>query len=392
MCLQQDKLRGVLLEMKPHASAFPVIATRHYGFTLIELLASIVIISIIASLSLAGLQSARNSGKISKTKATIQKLNEVLLSYYETYETRRVLIPNESSISNRNDLAEVRRIALRRVMTLELPERYSDITSEFGANAYSVNPLPVNIGSYNTGTQPWVEVPPVARRYRSLLDGVDINSPKFSSADLLYMIVMRGPVADPDIISHFRPDEIGDTDGPFADPYESATGNGLKEFVDGWGRPICFKRWPVGFASPLQPVNGLLSSIDQRVSKDGHRLLPLIYSAGPDRQFDLHEDYQVLYRNVLYNPFASGVVQGSQPRGDAGEVVLFPVAWPPAMGTQTYIAVRRASDGSLTTPSLPQGATGVADTGFQTVASERRFDGLGPVRSRDNIHNHDLTR
>ena len=392
MCLQQDKLRGVLLMMKPHASSFPAMPIRHHGFTLIELLASIVIISIIASLSLAGLQSARNSGKIAKTKATIQKLNEVLLSYYETYETRRVLIPNESSISNRNDLAEVRRLALRRVMTLELPERYSDITSEFGANAYSVNPLPVNIGSYSTGTQPWVEVPPVARRYRSLLEGIDINSPKFSSADLLYMIVMRGPVADPDIISHFRPDEIGDTDGPFADPYEFPIGNGLKEFVDGWGRPICFKRWPVGFASPLQPVNGLLSSIDQRVSKDGHRLLPLIYSAGPDRQFDLNEDYQFSYRSVAYNPFAPGIVQGSQPRGDAGEVVLFPVVWPSDMGTQTYIAVRRASDGSLTTPSPPLGATGVANTGFQTVASERRFDGLGPVRSRDNINNHDLTR
>ena len=203
---------------------------------------------------------------------------------------------------------------------------------------------------------------------------------------------MRGPVADPDIISHFRPDEIGDTDGPFADPSDIPIGNGLKEFVDAWGRPICFKRWPVGFASPLQPVNGLLSSIDQRVSKDGHRLLPLIYSAGPDRQFDLNEDYQFSYRSVAYNPFAPGIVQGSQPRGDASEVVLFPVAWPPAMETQTYIAVRRGSDGSLTTPSLPQGAAGVANTGFQTVASERRFDGLGPVRSRDNINNHDLTR
>ena len=172
-------------------------------------------------------------------------------------------------------------------------------------------------------------MPPVARRYRSLLEGIDPDEDdfiRFSSADLLHMIVMRGPVADPDIISHFRPDEIGDTDGPFADPSDIPIGNGLKEFVDAWGRPICFKRWPVGFASPLQPVNGLLSSIDQRVSKDGHRLLPLIYSAGPDRQFDL-EDYQFnenySYRNVAYNPFASGVVQGSQPRGDASEVVLF---------------------------------------------------------------------
>ena len=151
MYLQQDKPRSVLLMMKPHASSFPAMPIRHHGFTLIELLASIVIISIIASLSLAGLQSARNSGKIAKTKATIQKLNEVLLSYYETYETRRVLIPNESSISNRNDLAEVRRIALRRVMTLELPDQYWDISNEFGSNAYSVNPLPVNVGSYDTG-------------------------------------------------------------------------------------------------------------------------------------------------------------------------------------------------------------------------------------------------
>ena len=63
------------------------------GFTLVELLVVIVILSILSALSLAGIQSSRAQGRRAKTQSTIRKLSEIVLPYYETYETRRPFVP-----------------------------------------------------------------------------------------------------------------------------------------------------------------------------------------------------------------------------------------------------------------------------------------------------------
>ena len=346
------------------------------GFTLIELLAVIVIISILAALSLSGLQTSIASGKISKTRSTIRKLNEALLTYYENYETRRVLVPEESTVSNREQLAELRRIALRRMITLELPERVTDITNEF-IDSRTPQSLPVQLGTYS---QSWSEVPPVARRYRAILAN---ESGDITSSKLLYMIMNRGPVADPDIISQFRPDEIGD-----------------KEFVDGWNNPIRFKRWPVGFKSPYQPIDGALSSRDDRLCENGHRLVPLIYSAGQDGEYDMNDTFEISSREGYYSPFYyNGTVAPSKFQTDnsgaEGEVALFQVNWAIEtvyeQPTKTYVAARR--ENGVFNPVAPNGGSFVdLSNPLQTVASEKRKESSGRIRSRDNITNHDLIR
>ena len=340
------------------------------GFTLIELLAVIVIISILAALSLSGLQTSIASGKISKTRSTIRKLNEALLTYYENYETRRVLVPEESTVSNREQLAELRRIALRRMITLELPERVTDITNEF-IDSRTPQSLPVQLGTYS---QSWSEVPPVARRYRAILAN---ESGEITSSKLLYMIMNRGPVADPDIISQFRPDEIGDN-----------------EFVDGWNNPIRFKRWPVGFKSPYQPINGALSSRDDRICENGHRLVPLIYSAGQDGEYDMNDTFGIRSREGYYSPFALSKFEPDN-SGAEGEVALFQVNWAIEtvyeQPTKTYVAARR--ENGVFNPVAPNGGSFVdLSNPLQTVASEKRKESSGRIRSRDNITNHDLIR
>ena len=334
------------------------------GFTLVELLVVIVILSILSALSLSGIQSARARGRIAKTQSTIRKLTEVLLPYYELYETRRPDVPRAVEQKDRNIVLEANRIALRRLMTMELPERQTDITNVFQGLPH---PIP--------GTsEPLTEVSPVARRYNSLIQGTSVDS-----GDLLHLIIMRGVAADPDFISNFRQDEIRDTNG-----------NGLPEFVDGWNNPIKFKRWPVGFVSPFQPINGRLSLIDERVSRDGHRLVPLIYSAGPDQEYDIN-DIDLDYRSVNYDPFAVQVVQNEVPSGAAREVVLYQVTRSGSDPT-TYIAVRADDSGATVMPILPSDEPGVvSSTPKQTVASERGPAGAY-VRSRDNINNHDMTR
>ncbi len=354
------------------------------GFTLVELLVVIVILSILSALSLAGIQSARARGRIAKTQSTIRKLTEVILPYYELYETRRPDVPRAvEQIKNRNVVLEANRIALRRLMTMELPERQTDITNIFASDGVC---MPGEHLIPNTSSIPDIEsrklkeVSPVARRYNSLIQGKKVDS-----GDLLHLIIMRGIAADPDLISNFRQDEIRDTNG-----------NGLPEFVDGWNKPIKFKRWPVGFVSPFQPINGRLSLIDERVSRDGHRLVPLIYSAGPDQEYDIN-DIDLNYRSVDYDPFAVQVVQNEAPSGAAREVVLYQVthddADPNTYDPVTYIAERADDNGSTNKPDdLVEESGSVSSTPRQTVASERGPAAGVYVRSRDNINNHDMTR
>lgn len=338
------------------------------AFTLIELMVVLVILSIMLSLALSGLVAARNSGKIAKTRSTIRKLSEVILPYYESFETRRPTLPDVSGLGNRKDVLEVRRAALRRLIAMELPDRASDIADAF-------SPLTITGVSVD-------EVSPVTRRYRGII--ADPSGPYHglppSSAQLLHLIVMRGPVADPDVISHFRVDEMADTN---QDGFPDV-------FVDGWQRPIEWLRWPIGFPSPYQPLDGRLSSRDERFSSNGHRLVPLIYSGGVDQEYDIRliDDSMSPYRGCAYDPFQFVTLGGHfAPTNSRGEVSLYRVTWGGGSPTTTTYAASTANRSDL----VAAGGT-VDNLPFLTVGSPFDTDGGGSVSASQSINNHSMSR
>jgi len=81
----------------------------------------------------------------------------------------------------------------------------------------------------------------------------------------------------------FNAQDIGDTDE-----------DGAPEFLDGWGQPISYFRWPAGFVSSFQPEDRTLPppyrDVDAnhdpydpyRLDVNAFQLVPLIYSWGPD--------------------------------------------------------------------------------------------------------------
>lgn len=253
------------------------------GFTLIELVVVLFIVSILASLSLAGLAGARQRAKIDKTKSTIRKIHELVVPHYESYVRRRV--PGASGPADRL-------VRMRQLVMFEMPDSWSDVAVGRSPNERLLRSTQDDDSIADSGAVPDHAWNGVTQGYGAYYDTLRLRNGNesfrkdFPSSECLYMIVSRG-LGEPDVMEQFRSDEIGDTDG-----------DGAPEFIDGWGEPIAFIRWPVGFNSPIQSQNAEVQPdpfdplkvspavpypiVDPPVSQHDYAVTPLIVSGGPD--------------------------------------------------------------------------------------------------------------
>lgn len=223
--------------------------TSRSAFTLMEMLVVIALLVTLMGMGAAGMRVADNMSKETRTRSTIQKLNQFVMEKYASYQYRRV--PGNN--------AQTRLQNLYNLMRYEMPDHWSEVN-----NSYS----PYRIRLANG---------------RSHVAGL-------ASAELLYQIVMGMPEAE----SAFNSLEIADTDG-----------NGLNEFVDGWGNPIYFIRWPAGHynehgcvISKIQLSNDTsiapcpFESAFRRNNSgiSNYAVFPLIISAGQDRETGINQD------------------------------------------------------------------------------------------------------
>jgi len=251
------------------------------GFTLVELLIVVTIISMMAAMTLGALSSVQEQGREYATKATIAKLNDIIMRRYESYMHRRVPV-DLSGCTSSFAVAQDRLYAIRDLMRMEMPDRKEDIgvaASGPPVTLSNISTLPIVLPN-STKQVPAPSVTPLYRNYIKAHYKGDtaVASKAAFPAALLYMIVSIG---NPEDMEQFTQSEIGDTDN-----------DGLLEFLDGWGRPIYFLRWAPGYSAysdiqvphpsptPDDPIGHHDPFDPRRTDSAAYQLFPLIYSSG----------------------------------------------------------------------------------------------------------------
>jgi type II secretory pathway pseudopilin PulG len=297
------------------------------SFTLVELLVVISIIGAMAGMVLFALNGARQDIMRSQTRATIEKINAVILERWESYRYRSVKlnIPREftqrdeqgRSAIRARDVARIRTVLLRDMMRMELPDRREDLfyTPTNTQFVSTIDGQTYNLNAFG-GRYPSSEYN-ILRNYFNLAsipvpysgDIVEESTPvsgarptwteAAQSAECLYAIVAHSSVGGGSALENFGTSEIGDTDG-----------DGYPEFIDAWGEPIGWVRWPAAYPSRLNqsyklppespaspdafdPVRTDPFWNDSNLAQKPWTLVPLIVSSGPDLEFGINVGYQL---------------------------------------------------------------------------------------------------
>lgn len=309
-----------------------------YGFTLVELLVVIGILGTISSMFIYAYRTARVESQNQKSRSTVEKISDVLNARLLEYENYPVPLAIPSTAVPRivpgsrpkQELVErARLIMLREIIRTEMPDHPDDLKATyFWFNTLSTtDPFvirPVATGLINGMSD--VFVPPsnvrgtsttsrAVRLFETLRERTVNRPPPFTptylpwdaqnaNAELLFLIVMDSEFDGSSAVEMFDQSEIADTDQ-----------DGLNEFVDAFGVPIKWARWPTGYQIGGKNYPDLLNTniVDQttqsvsvdsepydRLKADpGWRTTntslrpgvfppPLVVSAGPDGFFGLN--------------------------------------------------------------------------------------------------------
>ncbi|MEN0110410.1 MAG: prepilin-type N-terminal cleavage/methylation domain-containing protein [Planctomycetota bacterium] len=288
------------------------------AFTLVELLVAIAIIAILATLLVGVGAVAAESARVARTKSLVARLHTLVMERYEAYRTRRpsgaprIRLADVNNTGNVGAVRAAQRLhVVRTLMRMEMPDRWSDILNEPVAALppnSTLDPHPFFVPRVNetptaTRTEDATKVilprTPLCEAYLRRYSAIDPTVSaeiieRNQSAECLYLIVMLS-TGDGEATSLFKESDIGDTDG-----------DGAPEFLDGWGNPIAFVRWPKGHdgESDLQndddeawlndhdPLDvfrlhtpDYVATGTPETAELATRLVPLVFSAGPDEEY-----------------------------------------------------------------------------------------------------------
>ena len=229
------------------------IHSQRRGFTMIELLVVIGLIAFLMTLSIGVLRNAIGSARERATEATITKINGLVQQRVDGF----------NRAMERSDLEP----GVQQMLAKMFP-RYRGNKAMRRANEVMVKKdyfryrFPQNFEEKNLLVSPpsGVTVTVSAHKHQT------------QSAALLYWLLTQSEVYGiaPVDESAFGSAEVRDTDG-----------DGLLEFIDGWGQPLRFYRWPTRLFRCGEDFNGN-GTLDTADGEDENNNGTLDATAGPD--------------------------------------------------------------------------------------------------------------
>ncbi|MCH2201939.1 MAG: type II secretion system GspH family protein [Fuerstiella sp.] len=257
-----------------------------HGFTLIELLIVIAVIGMLMSLTIVVMNGISDRAMRAATKATVQKINGLLQQRIEAFDRAFTDDRREDAIQHVRDILEPEIIlakgaphslenesatsvlAKKLEFRFQFPQRVQDRLD--APNNRDPQATGAGLTATNLPTSLYEVIAfPVARTQLIEKTGgtptvaqvnaqVNVNWAKHDrdteSAELLYFALVRSESFGATVsgADQFSASEISDTDN-----------DGLPEFVDAWGNPLRFYRWPTRLVdhNPPVPFNPILSNL-----------------------------------------------------------------------------------------------------------------------------------
>ena len=259
------------------------------GFTLLELLIVITIIGVLMGLSVSVMFGITSQAEEAATITTVRKIDALLQQRIEAFDrsftgnrklaavsNMGLLLASQNIYDVRDEVKEI--LAKKALFRFEFPQRMDE--RRFGDPNAVVNAVPTAIPSTifravaaPTARQQLIIEGNLTPNEDQIRDRVILNwskhRPETESAALLHFSLLTSGSFGVGAVDgdRFTSSEVADTDG-----------DGLPEFVDAWGQPLRFYRWPtrlidIKAPNPFVPVLSLpADNTDTRVI------------AGPERE------------------------------------------------------------------------------------------------------------
>ncbi len=254
---------------------------KRFGFTLLELLIVISIIAVLMGFSVSVMFGLTSQAEEEATVTTVRKVDAILQQRMEAFDRAftgnrksvaingiSTLLGNQRIFGVRDEIKEI--LSKKALFRFEFPQRLEE-RLDFGDPATFVPTIPgppVKLGMPDsvfravaapTARQQLVNEGNVSPDADEIRDRARANwarhRPETESGALLHFALLSSGSFGMSAVDgdRFTDKEVADTDG-----------DGLPEFIDAWGNPLRFYRWPtrlIDVTAP-SPFNPILTTID----------------------------------------------------------------------------------------------------------------------------------